>query len=301
MPDLVALTYSDMQSAASAGFLHPLEGLTNVLQDPDWYPVAREFGHYQNSEFGLPFASDALLTVYRPAAFDPPPSAWDAVFESGSYAAFPASDPKALFFLDLYLSAGGELTNDQGAIILDEELVIQVLSFFKEGLDKGAIPPEIKDHQTDVQTLQYFRGGYADLVVVSVTSDLATKSGQYMPVLGLNNLHYSLADGWVWSLAGADAEKLPVAAELAAYLVDSEYMSIWTKSAGYLPTRPQALAGWEEEDLETSLNEVLQSAHPVPLDQVLTVVGPLLQEAVVRVFNGEQVQVVARSVIESIQ
>lgn len=301
MPDLIALSYSDVQTAASTGFLHPLEGMTNILQDPDWYAVAREFGQYQNTEVGLPFASDAQLIVYRPAAFEPAPSSWNRITESGSYLVFPVSDPNAIFSINQYLSDGGQLTDEQGVITLNEETLTRVLSFHKIALETGTVPFEIGDFRTDEQSLQFFREGKADLAVAWASSDIKTQSGQYMPVLGLNDVSYSLANGWVWALAGTNVENQPLAVELATYLVESGFMSEWTRASGYLPTRPQALEGWDDDQLKVSINEVLQSAHPVPVDSVLSVVGPLMQEALVRIFNGEQPEVVARSVIESIK
>lgn len=301
MPDLIALSYSDMQTTASAGFLHPFEGLTTVLQDPDWYAFARELGHFKNTEFGIPFASDVLLTVYRPAVFEAPPSTWEALFKSGTYMVFPASDPRAFFSLSLYLSEGGQLVDDQSAVMLSEEALIRMLSFHKQVIETGTVLPLIRDYQTDEQSLQFYREGRADLAVIWASSDMQTQSGSYFPLLGLDNTLYSLGDGWVWSLAGSHVENQPLAVELASYLVDSSFMADWTRASGYLPTRPQALNMWEDEELKISINEVLQSAHPIPPDDVMFVVGPLLQRALIRIFNGEQPEVVARSVIESIK
>lgn len=300
MPDLIALSYSDMQAVASAGFLHPLEGLTSLLQEPDWYAFARELGHLKNTEYGIPFASDVLLTVYRPAVFETPPATWQGIFESGTYMVFPVSDPKALFSLSLYLSDGGELVDDQGAITLNEDSLIRLFSFYKQALETETILPQIRDDQTDAQTLQFYREGRADLAVVLTSSDIQTQSGNYSPLLGLDNAHYTLGDGWVWALAGSNSESQSLAVELAAYLVDSDFMSAWTHEAGYLPTRPQALSEWEGDELRSSLNEVLQSAHPIPSMDVVSKVGPLLRGALIRIFNGEQPEVVARSVIESL-
>ena len=301
MPDLIALSYSNMQRVASAGYLHPLEGLTTVLQDPDWYAVARELGHYKNTEFGLPFACDAMLLVYRPAVFEPALTAWKDIFASGSAMAIPVADPKAHFSLALYLSDGAQLVDGQGTITLNEETLIKVLSFHKNAFDTGIVPFEIMNYQTDAQTLQYYHDGKADLAVVWASSDINTASGKYMPIPGLKDAPYSFADGWMWALAGTNVENQPLAVELAAYLVESSFMLDWTRALGYLPTRPQALQGWENAEMESSLNEVLQSAHVVPVDDTLTIVGPLLHEALIRVFNGEQVEVVARSVIEQVK
>lgn len=301
MPDLVALSYSDMQTAASAGFLHPLDGLTSVLQDPDWYAFARELGHFKSTEFGFPFASDVLLTVYRPAVFEEVPATWDAIFESGTYMVFPVSDPRALFTLSLYLSEGAQLVDDQSTPALNEQALTSVLSFYKQAIETETILALTRDYQTDAQSLQFLRDGKADLAMVWASSDLQTQSGSYFPLLGLDNAHYSLGDGWVWALAGSSVENQPLAVEMASYLVDSGFMSEWTRASGVLPTRPQALDGWEGDELKVSINEVLQSAHPIPPKDVMSVVGPLLQGALIRIFNGEQPEAVARSVIEDLK
>jgi len=301
MPDLIALSYSDMQVVASAGFLHPLEGLTDILQDPDWYVFARELGHLKNTEYGIPFAGDVMLSVYRPVVFNEPPATWDEIFELGTYVVVPVSDPKALLALSLYLSAGGALVDDQSAVTLNEDVLVRVLSFYKQALETETILLQTRDYQTDTQSLQFFRDGRADLAVIWASSDIQTRSGGYSPLLGLDNAHYALGDGWVWALAGSDVENLPLAVELASYLVDSNFMSEWTRASGVLPTRPQALSEWNDDALETSINEVLQSAHPLPPKDVVDVLGPILQGAVIRVFNGEQPEVVARSVIEDLK
>ena len=301
MPDLVALSYSDMHSVASAGFLHPLEGLTSVLQDPDWYAFARELGHLKNTEYGIPFASDVMLFVYRPVVFEEPPATWGGIFESGTYLVFPVSDPKALLSLSLYLSAGGMLEDDQSTITLNENALVKVLSFYKQALETETILPLTRDYQTDTQSLLFFREGRADLAVIWASSDIQTQSGNYSPLFGLDNAHYSLGDGWVWALAGSNVENQPLAAELASYLVDSNFMSEWSRAYGVLPTRPQALSEWDGDVLKISLNEVLQSAHPMPSNEIVSVFGPLVQEALMRIFNGEQPEVVARSVIESLK
>jgi len=300
MPDLIALSYSDMYATASAGFLHPLEGLTSILQEPDWYAFARELGHFKNTEYGIPFAGDILMMVYRSAVFDQVPVTWESLFESGTFFVFPVSDPRASFSLSLYLSEGGQIVDDQSAITLDEESLIRLFSFYKQAIETDTILLSTRDFQTDVQSLQFYRDGRADLAVIWASSDILTQSGNYFPLLGLENTNFSLGDGWVWALAGSSAEKQPLAVELASYLVESSFMSEWTRVSGFLPTRPQALDGWSDEGMKISLNEVLQSAHPIPPDDVISVLGPLLQGALVRIFNGEQPDVVARSVVENL-
>lgn len=300
MPDLIALSYWNMQKSASAGILHPLEGLTTLLQDPDWYAFARDLGHLKNVEYGIPFASDVLIIVHRAGLFDAPPASWAEIFASGASLAFPASDPRAAFPLSLYLSNNLSLVSEQGALTLDEATLTQVFAFYRQAMDRGIVPLSTRDSQTDAQALQLYHSGQADQAVVWISSDLQSLSGDYLPLPGLDIGHYTMGDGWVWALAGSDVENQPLAVELASYLVESGFMSEWTRAAGVLPVRPQALNGWDAE-LRSPIHEALQSAHPLPPEDAAAVVGPLLQKALIRLFNGEQPEVVARSVLEELK
>ncbi|MDO9347845.1 MAG: hypothetical protein Q7T47_01055, partial [Anaerolineales bacterium] len=70
LPDLIALPYRDMESAATRGLIYPLNNLTSVLTGrpsagADWYDYADQMAQSQEATFGLPFAGDALVLVYR--------------------------------------------------------------------------------------------------------------------------------------------------------------------------------------------------------------------------------------------
>lgn len=301
LPDLIALSSSDMQVAAAAGYLHPLEGLTDILQDPDWYAFARDMGHIKNTEFGIPFAADAILIVYRQSVFTEIPETWEDIISSGNQMAFAVSDDRAVFPIVLYLSANGELSVEPVHPALDEEALTQVLLFYQNSLNAGSFPLAIRDFKTDLDVLDFFRNGDADVAVIRATSDIQTQSGEYLPLPGLADVPFSPVDGWVWALAGRDADKQEIAVELASFLTDSEFMSAWTLAAGYLPTRPQALDGWDDEELKTSINDVLQSAVVLPSEERLQAVGPAVRQALVLVFNGEQAEKAARGAVESLE
>jgi multiple sugar transport system substrate-binding protein len=301
MPDLIALTHSDMDTAVLKGLLHPMDGLTTLLQDPDWYAFARQMGRVQNTGFGLPFASDALVILYRPAVFEEPPSSWESIFASGNQMVYPPSDPQAFFSLALYLSETDQPSDGQGNLTIDEDALVHVLSFHKNAMDSNVVDPSRKEDRTEQQSLQIYYDGRAGAAIIWASRDLKVKSGRFAPLHGLNDSPYTLADGWVWALAGEDNENAALAVELASWLVESDFLSEWTHLSGYLPTRPQALAGWEEAELKQDVNDLLQFARPMPSEDVLSILGPILQGAVIRVFNGEQPEAVARSVIEGLK
>jgi len=63
LPDLILLSRSDLESAALKGLLHPIDGLSTSLEDPNWYDYAQQLGHIQNTGYGLPFMGDAMVLV----------------------------------------------------------------------------------------------------------------------------------------------------------------------------------------------------------------------------------------------
>ena len=300
MPDLVALSRADLESATAKGLLHPLDGLTTLPDDPDWYPYAREMAHIQNTTYGLPFAGDTLALVgYR----YPMPSAWSDLKKDTLFI-FPAADPHALFTLSLYLSAGGTLQDNQGHLALDETIMDEVLSLYPSFTENGLMPPNIVDYQDDEQAWNAFREQRGNLVVSWTSRFLKeqTLPLALAPLPGLDTGQYTLATGWSWVLAGSNTNNQPLAVELAEFLSDSQFLAEWTQAAGYLPTRPTALSSWSDARTQTILSQTAESANLVPGEDLLVTVGPLFAEATLAVINGEQLPTeAAQSIVEQLK
>ena len=285
MPDLVALSRADLESATAKGLLHPLDGLTTLPDDPDWYPYARQMAHIQNTTFGLPFAGDALALV---GYGSPLPTDWNELPEE-TLLIFPAADPRALFGLSFYLSLGGPLQDGQGRFVIDETIMSEVLSFYSPSSEVEFFPRSVLSYETDEQAWNAFREQRGNLVVSWTTRFLAEQqlALTLAPLPGLESDQYSLATGWSWALAGADLENQPLAVELAEFLSDSQFLGEWSQAAGYLPTRPTALASWDGARSKLGLAQTAESANLVPSQELLTAVGPLVVEATLAVINEE--------------
>jgi ABC-type glycerol-3-phosphate transport system substrate-binding protein len=310
MPDLVALTRTDLEAAAAQGLLHPMDGLTTLLDDPDWYPYAFQMAHIQNTTFGLPFAGDALALIgYN----YPLPMTWNELPEETLFV-FPAADPQGLFSLSLYLSAGGVLTDDQGLPTIDETTLANVLSLYlppeedNEGdSDKTQFfSPVSGEFQNDEQSWNAFREGRGNLTVSWVSrylEDDEQSSTMYLaPLPGLETGQYTLATGWSWALAGSNSENQALAVELAEFLSDSLFLAKWNQATGYLPTRPTALSSWDDAQFKLGLAQTAESAHLMPSDEVRLIFGPLFVEATLSVLSGEQLPAeAAQSVAEELK
>jgi len=300
MPDLVALSRTNLEAATAKGLLHPLDGLTTLIDDPDWYPYARQIARIQNTTFGLPFAGDALALVsYR----YPLPSAWDEL-PAETLFIFPAADPNALFTLSLYLSAGGTLQDSQGQLDVDEVTLAEVLALYKPDTENQFISPQVINYVNDEQAWNAFREQRGNLVV-SWTSRFLNEQTLTLALgtlPGLENGQYTLATGWSWALAGSNPENQALAVELAEFLSEGQFLAEWSQAAGYLPTRPTALSSWEDARVQTILTQAAESANLIPSDDPLVTVGPIFTEGILSVLNGKQVPAeAAQSIIEQLK
>lgn len=294
LPDLILLSRSDLESAALRGLLHPIDGLSTSLDDPNWYSYAQQLGHIQNAGYGLPFLGDALVLVYYPELGQI--VSWEDVLSSDGNLVFPVGDLQGLVGLSLYASAGGEILDAQGLPMLDQEVLTHVLTLVDEGLSKEVFWPSLVNVTNETQTLQIYRTGSANKAIVWFLSYRPSEDGEVTPLPGLDQMPFSYATGWVWALAGANPENQQLAVELAEFLVADDFLGELTRETGYLPTRPSMI---EEED--RTMTAILESAHPMPSSEVLAVLGPLMQEALTRVLNGEPPEDVAVSVAETLK
>lgn len=300
MPDLVALSRDDLESATAIGLLHPLDGLTTLLDDPDWYPYARQMAHIQNTIFGLPFAGDALALV---GYANPLPGSWNELPEETLFI-FPAADPQALFSLSLYLSAGGELVDDQGIPNIDETVLAEVLSLYLPSDEETFLSSMVTEYQSDEQAWNTFLEQRGNLTVSWTSNYLRNQipALTLSPLPGIETGQYTLATGWSWALAGSNSENQTLSVELAEFLSDSRFLTKWNQAVGNLPTRPTALSSWNDALSKIRLTQIAESANLVPSQELLNVVGPLFTEAVLSVINGEQPPIeAAQSVAEGIK
>ncbi len=291
LPDLIALSRPALETAALKGLLHPMDGLSTTLDDPDWYDYARQLGHIQNTGYGLPFAGDALVLVYRSEVERI--NSWNDILASENPLVFAVGDPKALVGLALYVSASGELLNAQGQPSLDQDVLTRVLTSIADGALAGVFSPSLDNLVSNEQVLQAYLGERANMAIIWASSYRAPEGQFTLPLPGLDETSGSFATGWVWAVAGSNPENQQLAVELADYLVADDFLSSWTSATAYLPTRPNSVVAGG-----TTINAIVESAQPIPSNDVLSVLGPLMQDALVRVLNGEKPEVVAENVIE---
>jgi ABC-type glycerol-3-phosphate transport system substrate-binding protein len=306
LPDLVLLPRPTLESAALKGLLYPYDGLTSIMDDTSWYKYAMQMAHVQSSIYGIPFAGDALLQAYHPSLQQVPPQDMETALSLGEVLVFPATDPQATFTLGTYLADGGSLQDAQGRPALDEATLTRILDFDQRASQSGVMPFWLTQYSTDAQVWDAFVGNdYPSAVIWASTylghrlakpDDLAAAA-----VPTPNGSPFTLATGYSWALAGQDPERRAIAVSLAEYLSDKNFQAEWTAAAGYLPPRADALHSWQDSELSRILDQISASAQLMPPVDLVSSIGPALEQAVVNVLKAQsEPQTAARNAINQI-
>jgi multiple sugar transport system substrate-binding protein len=287
LPDLIALPRSDFEVAAVKGLLIPFDN-ASFEADEDWFEYARQLAMIQGSVFGLPFAGDALVLLYRPGQIGNPAPDWYAISHKTGVLAFPAADPQALVPLTFYQSAGGSIEDMQHRPALDTSTLETMLKFVRNAEKNGLFPLWLAEIETDAQAWQAYREQRAQLVITWASRYLIELPVDTIaiPVPPLDKEQFTLATGWIWAVASKQPEHHAVSMALANYLVDKDFLASWTNLNGYLPLRPSSLTGWRDESLRTVINQVVLSAKVKPTSDALVSVGPVLRDATLDVLKG---------------
>ncbi len=311
LPDLVALPRPILEAAALKGLLHPFDGMTSLLDDPDWYPYARQLASLQDSSFGIPIAGDALVLAYRKSVLPKPPESWDALEHTKGTLAFAASSSNSEFTLALYQSAGGTLEDGQGRPKLGVNSLAQVLSFYQNSIKSGLISSKLDQLENNEQVWDQFTSKQADMSITWFTSYLQNVNilspderadVLFAPILSPEKKPYTLATGWVWALSSAQPEKQKLAVQLAEYLSDSAFVSQWVPASGYLPARPSVLLNWPAKQDIPVLEQVVNSAQLLPPADILASISFPLKQATLKTLHQEGTpQAVAQDAANSLK
>jgi multiple sugar transport system substrate-binding protein len=295
MPDIVALPRDLLESAALKGLLRPMTNLTEVLNAPDWYDYALQLSRLQESVYGLPFAGDALVLVYRTQNMPAPPVDWEAALKLNSPLVFPAADPLALFTIAQYQAGGGEIRDQEDRPFLDVARLSAVLDFYQHAEQTELMPYWLTQFQNDDQVWQAFLEERSDMVVtwtshyltLVYTDTTGSPEIAFAPLPTPDGEPFTLATGWVWALASPNQDQRILGLELAEFLCEANFLARWTEALGYLPPRSNALGGWSDTEIQPLVSQVLRSALLYPSTDISTPLGAALQQAVIQVLKEQ--------------
>jgi ABC-type glycerol-3-phosphate transport system substrate-binding protein len=289
LPDLIALSRPDLETAALKGLVFSMDGMTEIPDDADWYDFTREMALIQGSTFGLPFAADALALVYRTENVPDLPNTWSDLFdEEDLILAFPAEHDQALFLMAMYLAEGGALQDSQRRPQLELTPLTDVFRILEEGVQAGTFPDWLNQYQTSGQVWTAFKDGQVDLAVTWVSNVLQEQpsDARLAALLPGSEGGISLGTGMSWALATPEEHRHPLAVALAEFLVQPEFLADWTNAAGYIPTRPSSLQGWQNQGMRTTISQIATMTVLRPSNEVILSLGPFLRDGSRQVLQG---------------
>lgn len=295
LPDLVALPRPLLETAAAQSLIFPLDGITSIQEDTDWYDFARQLARVDNMIYGLPFASDALVLLYHSANIQQPPRDWTTTEQAGLPLLFPVSSSQALFTFALYQAAGGNVVDEEGHLTLAPTTLSAVFDFYVRAQKNGVFSSAWLKYRTEEDTFTAYQNGETDMTIAWVSAywtraGADTASGA-LPTPG--GVPYAPVTGWAWAISNPNSTHQDLSTALAQFLTEPEYLTEWTQAAGYLPPRPSVLAAWPESPKSALASRLVLSAQLIPPAQALTTLGPLIQQATTDVLNGQQTPVEA--------
>ncbi len=302
MPDIVALDVAELEQAAELGLLRPLDGLVAEETVAGLYPFARSAGRFGDQQLALQYIADLEQAVYDRGLLQQPPQTWAGLLSSQIAYAFPAGNPSPpstgssggdvqLNFISRYLSAGGSLDAETRQLVLQEEPLQRVLTFYDDARKAGLLPANIQEITNLDDTWTAYVEGAAPVADVSTRRYLAEqqslRDSGLVPIPGWSGPAVPVATGWALAIVTPDPERQKAAADFITWLLDAGRAGNWTQAAGWLPASPAALATWKESPLNESLGQQLGSAVSRPVGPEYAQAAPRIQQAIQAVLKGE--------------
>jgi len=302
-PDVVALSREHLLQAAQDEVVFGNEGLKTVMGDLDWYNFGREAGMVQGEVMAVPFKGVPMGLVYNSVIQLVPSNEWADTRLNYGHFGFAADDPRGTFLLMLYLSLGGQVQNEQGMTILQEEPLTAALQTLKDGLNTRHYSDLAVTMQNSEQVWDAFSTGAIDTAFLPV--DVVLKGRETTPEApdpAFTSPGMTLTDAWVWALGSQEPQRQELAVALIAHLSDTQFLAKWSEALKELPPRPSALGSWQETSLKPALEKMASGAILYPPDSVMNNIGPILRNATLLILrdNADVVET-AKQAVESVK
>ena len=293
LPDLVILDILELDEATEARLIQPLDDLVSSEVQQDLFPFARR--SFDGQLMGIQFEADVEHLIYNTNKIDSPPITWREVLSDSVAYIFPANGEGSLVndaFLIQYLAAGGGLLDESGAPALDNDALVQVLQFYADGLEAGAIPPSVLEFADLDDCWVVYVSAQAALSNVSSDRYLADrgllKNTAFAAIPTRDGNVATLSKGWALAIVTEDSGRQAAAAQFIEWLLAPESNANWNLAAGHLPTRQAAFEHLGTEDQYFPfVRQQLANVYPQPIDPAYDKIGRALQRAVQDVLQGE--------------
>ena len=303
MPSLIALSRSDLETAVSRKLVFPIDPYSSVIDGDDWYKYARNLTLIDGASYGLPFVGDALMLLYRPEVIGKAPQSWNDILSRGEPLAFPAADPQSLVPLAIYAAQRADVENPFAGSQIDSTALTTMFQIFIDGSKSGTFPLWVAQFQKDSEAWTSFNELRSNWVITwssRYLQDLQNDtSAVSLPLV--SDMPFTYADGWVWAISDPNVSQHPASAKLAEFLTEADFLKNWSPEAGVFPVRPSSLQGWQNQNVSLLLGQVALSARIKPRNEIISTIGPLIEDQLIQVITGKTTaELASQTVIDKI-
>ncbi len=293
LPDLIVLPTEQLVSSFNDSLIYPLDGLLEEEMLDALYPAARAMAQPDTQIMGYPFALTGLgHLAYTPGALgDAPILTWDDFLALAEQSLIIAGSgrPGAVLALQMYLDAGGTLTNEAGQPTLQVTPLTLALEQIAAGRASGFILNQSSSAVSVAETWQLFVEGASTIVQTTsdqiLLSQSADLSPDFAPFPGINGHLVPIVNGWAWAISTSEVAQQELAVEVMLGLINDTRLATWSFQSGILPAQQAAFSLWPQENAYVSfLGEELARARPFPSPANNTIMG-ILGNAVVDVLS----------------
>jgi len=311
LPDLMMIDMARLPALAQKGLIVPLDEMLDPDLLRDMYPFAVQAGTVDGQLVGLPFETGVQHALYNMSKIAVPPLSWTEVYASGATYIFPTLGQGGLVndaFLIQYLSTGGELVDSNGRPALDAQALADVLTFYRDGLENGAILSDVLQYDT-------VRSGWrkylqAEVVLANISSDLYLEGRGLLKVSRATWVPtqagppaVTLARGNAWVVTARKPSRVALSAKLLAWLMNPTNMARWSTAAERLPTRRAAFEQMprDEDEYIQFIYTQLEYAISYPASDTHKRIYRAMQQAVDAVLRqGELPALAAEEVLRAV-
>jgi ABC-type glycerol-3-phosphate transport system substrate-binding protein len=288
LPAIIALPYPQMASAASSGLLQPVTDGVN-FGDADWLPYATTMATTNDMTYGVPFGGDALVLAYRSLLSPTPPATWQDLASQEQIVSFPASDPDAAVFSQIYLAAGGAFTDENGNPVLQEEPLKETFEVINLAAQHNVFPYWTADFMSFDESWGAFLNQQADYSLIWTSQYLQERPEGItittLPRMGEETT--TLMEGWLWCLPSLSSAEKQNSLLLMEYLSDPEFVNEWSLTAGYLPVRESGFENWNDQPETLLINQIVTQDQLLPFKPSDEITTSLLQDAGVKIIKKQ--------------